>query len=160
MAAWENDPEIRHLFIPFLDESTVGELTSPEEVAQRAAPGVSSKRRGFQSMILLDGSAVGEINLVVDPAHVFSKIPNTGWAGIVIGEARARGRGIGRVAMLELERRARAMGVERIELGVFEHNVGALRFYEKLGYQRIAEAKEKFWWQGRRWDDLRLLKAL
>jgi len=112
-------------------------------------------------MILLDGTPVGEMSLYVNAAHAVSKLANTAWISIVIGEARARGVGVGRAAMENLETRARQMGVERIELGVFEHNLRARSFYEKNGYVLLPEVKKHvFWWDGRLWDDLRMAKKL
>jgi ribosomal protein S18 acetylase RimI-like enzyme len=49
-------------------------------------------------------------------------------------EATARGRGVGRGAMLLLEERARALGAAWIELHVFAYNTVARGLYTSLGY--------------------------
>ena len=49
----------------------------------------------------------------------------------------ARRRGIAEALMLELERRLRPKGVEKITLEVRASNVPALRLYEKLGYTQV-----------------------
>ena len=52
-----------------------------------------------------------------------------------------RGAGHGTAAMEELEREAHRIGARRIVLSVFEHNTGAIRLYERLGY-RVDEKGE------------------
>jgi ribosomal protein S18 acetylase RimI-like enzyme len=47
----------------------------------------------------------------------------------------ARGRGVGRGAMLLLEERARALDAVWIELNVFDYNVVARGLYASLGYE-------------------------
>jgi ribosomal protein S18 acetylase RimI-like enzyme len=48
-----------------------------------------------------------------------------------------RGQGIGRRLMEAAEGRARALGIEEIELNVWERNAGAIAFYEHLGYTTV-----------------------
>jgi ribosomal protein S18 acetylase RimI-like enzyme len=52
---------------------------------------------------------------------------------VAIDEAH-RGRGLGSAALLALEEEARGLGAEAIRLSVFDHNEGAIRLYERLGY--------------------------
>lgn len=52
---------------------------------------------------------------------------------IEIGEPFRR-KGYARQAMLELEKVARAMGLQQLALHVFAHNEGARALYENLGY--------------------------
>jgi GNAT superfamily N-acetyltransferase len=52
---------------------------------------------------------------------------------LVVAQAY-RGLGVGRRLMARAERWARARGIPRIELNVFEFNEGARVFYEALGY--------------------------
>jgi len=49
-------------------------------------------------------------------------------------EAPARRRGYGRAAFAELERVARAHGMQQLGLHVFGHNHGARRLYDSLGF--------------------------
>jgi ribosomal protein S18 acetylase RimI-like enzyme len=48
-----------------------------------------------------------------------------------------RGRGIGRQLMEAAEGRAQELGIEEIELNVWERNLGAIAFYEHLGYTTV-----------------------
>jgi ribosomal-protein-alanine N-acetyltransferase len=49
----------------------------------------------------------------------------------------SRKRGLASRMMQEVERRARAVGARRMELDVFTGNEGAIRFYERIGYERV-----------------------
>jgi ribosomal protein S18 acetylase RimI-like enzyme len=53
-------------------------------------------------------------------------------------DAEQRGRGYGRDAMLLLEDKARALGLDRIELNVFGGNEVARGLYRSLGYEERA----------------------
>jgi len=48
-----------------------------------------------------------------------------------------RGQGIGQALMAELERRLRAKGCQRYYMLVARDNAAALRFYERLGCERL-----------------------
>ncbi len=65
-----------------------------------------------------------------------------GTAYIVMGVLIAnRGRGIGTELLMEAEKLARAQGIHRMELEVFEKNETAVRLYEKLGF--VAEGRRR-----------------
>jgi len=59
---------------------------------------------------------------------------------IVIDEAH-RGSGHGTAAMQAVEKLARERGMAGIGLSVFAHNDGAIRLYERLGYEVVEAAK-------------------
>ncbi len=78
-----------------------------------------------------DGSPVGHVWLAVRgaptggrQAHLFD----------VEVAPEARGRGLGRAAVLAAEDAARGLGARRMTLNVFAHNTPALRLYDTLGY--------------------------
>jgi ribosomal protein S18 acetylase RimI-like enzyme len=50
----------------------------------------------------------------------------------------ARGRGLGRAAMVALEDEVRRVGLDRIHLNVFGYNTPARRLYESLGYTEFS----------------------
>jgi [ribosomal protein S18]-alanine N-acetyltransferase len=54
-------------------------------------------------------------------------------------EAEYRGCGVARRLMEQAEARVAVSGALSMELHVFTRNEGAIRFYERLGYERIAE---------------------
>ena len=68
----------------------------------------------------------------------------TGWRGYVVTldvAAEWRQKGLGRRLMREAEECAVAAGVRWMQLHVFTGNAGAIRFYERLGYERIRERR-------------------
>jgi len=63
------------------------------------------------------------------------------WRGYVVSldvGAEYRGQGVARRLMEQVEARVAAAGARLMELHVFTGNEGAIRFYERLGYERIA----------------------
>lgn len=158
MSKWENDPAIKHLFCFFADKESSLRILTADDIRIRGER--SAKKRQRTWMILLDSQPVGEMNLCVDGPNSISGQPGTAWIGIVIGEAAARGCGVGQRAMQYLEEQARAHGAKRIELGVFEFNSAAIQFYEKLEYIEFTRIAEFAFWKNRMWDDIRMLKEL
>jgi len=61
--------------------------------------------------------------------------------------AAFRRRGLARMMMSETESRAFAAGAQEIALHVFTGNIGAIAFYESLGYSRLRLA-ENFYARG------------
>lgn len=72
---------------------------------------------------------------------------------------RARGRGLGRLLMVELERIARARGVHSLWGGCSGENPGAVVFHERCGFNSVAtlpQVGRKF----ERWFDLVLVQKI
>jgi len=59
---------------------------------------------------------------------------------IFIDEAR-RGEGLGTAALRGVEQLAREHGLAGVALSVFAHNEGAIRLYERLGYEVVETGK-------------------
>jgi RimJ/RimL family protein N-acetyltransferase len=75
--------------------------------------------------------------------------------GIMIGEARFQGRGLGTEAMnLLLAYGFETLNLNRIGLRVYANNPRAIRCYEKCGFRREGVLREARWWAGRWWDVL------
>jgi ribosomal protein S18 acetylase RimI-like enzyme len=55
----------------------------------------------------------------------------------------ARGRGLGRAAMVFAEEEARRRGIPKVSLNVFGENDAARGLYRSLGYREVAVAMEK-----------------
>jgi RimJ/RimL family protein N-acetyltransferase len=74
---------------------------------------------------------VGMVWFAVDP-----KRPRPfAWVYDFLVQPEYRRRGYGRAAFLALEDQVRALGLARIELHVFGHNLPARAVYESLGYE-------------------------
>jgi len=152
---WENDPFLIPLTRPNRNQ---------EELARQVSVTAESLSKRLQDhpiyLIFFDGQLVGEMNYQIDPDHLYKKEPGTAWIGICIGEALARGKGVGTQAMQYLENQIQTKGLKRIELGVFEFNTKAIKLYQKLGYQEIGRINAFTYWQGRMWQDIRMEKYL
>jgi RimJ/RimL family protein N-acetyltransferase len=152
---WENDVQL----IPFMrPNQNQADLEKREIITVTS---LSERMKHHQIyLIYLNDQLVGEVNYMVDPAHLFKKENGTAWIGIDIGEASARGKGIGYSAMQYLEEQIKLAGYKRIELGVFEFNINAIKLYQKSGYSEIGRINDFTYWQGRMWQDIRMEKYI
>jgi RimJ/RimL family protein N-acetyltransferase len=75
--------------------------------------------------------------------------------GIFIGEADARGRGLGtEVTTLMLDYAFTALGLHSVMLTVAEFNRAGQRAYQKAGFQEFGRRRQCRWMGGRLWDDV------
>jgi RimJ/RimL family protein N-acetyltransferase len=163
IAKWSNDPAIRHFIRPHQNEA---DFAKQETIASA----IESIRLQYECrgpfrhladlMILVDGKAVGTLNIMLDPLHRISPEKNISWYGIVIGEADARGRGIGRHAIQHAENISLKNGSAKVEVGTFEFNEAGLALFKALGYQIIKKIPELTYWNGKMWADVRMTKNL
>ena len=102
----------------------------------------------------------GHATVEFDPPKVRTRLPNTAWMALMIGEADLRGRGLGKRIVTDLEGRAREGGAARIEVAVFGFNAPSLALFKGLGYAEVSRTPEQIYWDGRLWDDVRLVKPL
>lgn len=72
-----------------------------------------------------------------------SGVQGVAWVCNVELDETARGRGLGRAAMLLAEQIARDVGATHLGLNVFGHNTVARRLYEGLGYDTMSVQMRK-----------------
>lgn len=152
---WENDASLIPFARPNLnkDELEKRRVVTPDDLKQRLD-------NNQIYLIYLEGQLIGEVSYQVDPGHLFKKEAGTAWIGITIGEAIGRGKGIGYQAMQYLEAQIKRQGLKRIELGVFEFNINAIKLYRKLGYMEIGRINDFTYWQDKMWQDIRMEKYI
>ena len=152
---WENDPALTALIHPNRNKVEL-ERNNPVTVE------ILKERLEHSQIYLIyaDSELVGEMNFQIDPRHLFKREIGSVWIGINIGEASARGKGIGTQAMRYLEEVIRVQGFRRIELGVFEFNKRAIKLYKKMGYQEIGRIDAFTYWNEKMWQDIRMEKRL
>lgn len=152
---WENDPNLAPLTRPNRNKTDLERqvVITMDDLAQRL-------KHHYIYLIYLDDKLIGEMNYMVDPPHLYQKMPGTAWIGITIGKPEARGKGVGYMAIQFLEEQIKQHGLRRIELGVFEFNLKAHKLYKKLGYQEIGWIHDFTFWQNRMWSDIRMEKIL
>ncbi len=155
---WENDVEIQHFTTPNFKEEPLPyrtlETTYIESILRL------EESRLYDYLVFDDDELIGECSIMIDPSQLERKTEGSGWVGLVIGEAAARGRGLGREIMEFLEYECRNLGLSRIELGVFEFNKNAIKLYEKMGYKRFVELDNFTFYDGKWYKDIRLEKLL
>lgn len=100
-----------------------------------------------------DATPIGYIVLSSNPKfrhHRFATI------GLHILE-EYQGKGYGREAICWiLEFAFQNLGLHKVNIECFEHNPGALRLYERLGFVKEGFGREQWFFQGRFWGDVRL----
>lgn len=154
LVRWANDSAIRHLFLRFASEEQYRRPLEHDFARERLRQSLAEGR--LLHLIEWHGQIVGEVSLDLEATQA----PGFAWLGIVIGEESARGRGIGRKAMLHIEAMARARGATRAQIGVFEFNERARKLYRSLGYRELSSTPNITWWKGRQWTDIRMGKPL
>ena len=152
---WENDPAISPFITPHYLETS--ELPSVTEGNVRESLSNPDKRNYF---ICVDDKPIGIASIIRDFPALLKNDGKTAWLGIYIGEPDWRNIGIGKTVMALYEEKCRSLGYRRIELGVFSHNAGAIRLYERSGFRQIGVIPHFTYSQGQWRDDIRMEKIL
>lgn len=152
---WENDPRLIHLIRVNRDQESLEKTIT---VTVKDLEEWLGRKQIY--LIYLQNQVVGEIEFQIDPKHLYKNDVSTAWVAIMIGEESARGKGIGYIALQYLEREIQALGLRRMELGVFEFNTNAIKLYQRLGYREIGRIPDFTFWQGKLWADIRMEKII
>ena len=86
-----------------------------------------------------NGMAIGHIELAaIDRRNGSARV-----CRVLVGDPSYRGRGVGTVMMEKIvEIGFRRLGLQRIELAVFDFNTSAIRCYEKVGFAKEGHLRE------------------
>jgi len=134
---WRNSDEVKKYFIyrgEFNHDNQVAWLKNHVETGEVA-----------QMIIYEKKSEYGENDRKVGCVYIrdIDKKNNKGEYGVFIGEADARGRGIGtKVAKLMLRYGFEKLGLHRIYLRVLEGNERAVKSYEHAGFEKEGFLKD------------------
>lgn len=91
-----------------------------------------------------DGKMVGTIQM-----FKFDWDNATSRVGCYLIDPQERGKKIGTDALSKLIHYAfNELNLKKLELGVFDYNVGALKCYEKVGFIKVGEYKHPMGWVG------------
>lgn len=152
---WGNDPTLISLTRPNQNKA---------ELEHRVILTLDDLTRRLENhhiyLLYLDDKLIGEMNYMVDPSHLYTKVSGTAWIAITIGEPEGRNKGIGYRAIQYLEEKIKKQGLKRIELGVFEFNIQAQKLYQKLDFKEIGRIENFTYWQDKMWSDIRMEKYL
>lgn len=108
-------------------------LDKSREAHQKLIPdGLKTKNHTFFRIVAEEqGGRIGTIWLFTD----FEAARPTGFIYDILIDEPFQHKGYGKQAMLALEGKARELGLRRLALHVFAHNLPARTLYEALGYQ-------------------------
>ncbi|RVX42301.1 RimJ/RimL family protein N-acetyltransferase [Nonomuraea polychroma] len=106
-------------------------FTWPFDAGQLSGFHASDPTRRVHMAVGPDGTPVGHFLLRTEPSGRSVRL------GMVLVSPTVRGRGYGE-AMLEaaLGNAFADPAIEQVNLGVYSHNAGAIRLYERLGFRR------------------------
>ncbi len=121
----------RGFYVSDLERHTGMTHVEAEEKARRDHEALfpDGKRAEGQHLFTIEnerGDAIGRLFYAARPTGV--------WLYEIELEARFRGRGLGREAMLAFEEHARELGAEKVTLNVWSGNEVARSLYRSLGY--------------------------
>jgi diamine N-acetyltransferase len=143
--AWITDISTNRFLLASAASMTLdAEVEWFEGVSRRADTAV------FTIYELPDYRPIGNVNL-----HGIDRWNRSAELGIMIGEADARGRGLGTEAVqLVCDIGFHVLGLNSIWLVTFEWNVAGQKAYERAGFREIGRRREARWFDGRYWDDI------
>ncbi len=111
---------------------------------RRSMKAYAEARNAVSLIAERDGEIVGFVIVHIDQVAA-------GWRGYVVTldvAAEYRRRGLAGQMMQAVEMLAEAAGALRMELHVFTENEAAIRFYERIGYERIARRRRFYGAEG------------
>ena len=136
---WANDPATRALTGEVRPSSYAETVEYYEKMHQ------DPDRAWFAVVVRETQQLVGETGLL----RMFPAWRTTDWS-IIIGSPQARGQGYGKeTALLMLNYAFGALNFHRVSIGVVGFNQDALRFYEKLGFQREGVQRDGYYYNHR-----------
>lgn len=155
LAAWDEDPEIKPYVIPRMSEEPIQVLHAEDMMAYA----IKNINKSIYVMYD-DQEAIGTCSLEKNFGFLTSPFEMTGWISIAIGHKDYWGTDAAYWMMQELEKIAIKKGFKYIELGVFEFNHKARRFYQKMGYSVLKIHRAFTYYENKWYDDYRMIKKL
>ena len=155
IAKWYNDPEIAPKIhvnrkeepLPYMDNETLFEQMNKSATNKHVL------------LAFDDEKLIGDCSVDMQFMMLGKEEEDTAWISICIGDKDYWGNGTGKLMMAQLEDFCWSLGAKRIELGVFELNTAARRFYEKCQYHPFKTFPNFTFYDGRWWDDYRMEKV-
>jgi ribosomal protein S18 acetylase RimI-like enzyme len=130
------DPDQARALVEIIDGYARGPGGQNAPLSDRArdalAPGLRAHPAAFALLAWRDGVAVGAA-VCVWGFSTFTGRPSLNVHDLAV-RTEHRGRGVGRLLLEEIERRARARGSSKLTLEVHASNEGAIRLYRRFGF--------------------------
>jgi L-amino acid N-acyltransferase YncA len=151
-------PATLDIYNELIESATVAWTERPQTLDERRAWFAQQCRRGFPTLVAVDGREVVGMTSYGDfrdsihwPGYRF-----TAEHSIHVRDDRRRC-GIGRLLMDELVSRARRNDIHVLVAGIDSDNIDSIRFHERLGFVEVARMPETGHKFGR-WLDLVLMQ--
>lgn len=137
--SWLNDAETTRGLVSGLVPSTMEELRAYLDNATKSKDAIM-----FAVCDSTSGKHIGNIKL-----DQFDWVSRTCELGILIGDPNYRGKGIGQeVCRLVLNYAFEKLNIRKVFLAVFANNPGAIKLYEKIGFQQEGRLRDHVWREG------------
>lgn len=158
LALWYNDGRIRHLAFQHKSSDSYEFIATRHSIRKKM---LGMKCPNFRMYFIeCDGISIGQFSIQIQATPLQKHKEISAWVGLLIGDIRFRGEGLGKEIVIEIERRALEMGACRIELGVYQFNKQALGLYETMGYVEFTIVPKQTWWNGCYWSSIHMEKWL
>ena len=151
----ETDPEIIYYYHPNFNEDEKMEFLSYDK-AMKEYENQNVKKI---YIVKYEGERLGTFSVIRNFEYLVKKEEGTAWISLAFIK-KYHGNQIVKDSYFLFEERLKDDGYRKIELGVFEFNIRARRFYEKIGYNQIACLKDFTYYNGKWWADYRYEKII
>ncbi|SHM84057.1 GNAT family N-acetyltransferase [Actinacidiphila paucisporea] len=122
-----------------------------QQLAEYAAESATPLRRSWTAWDPAGGQAVGHASVRVDAAEASGRL------GRVLVAPEARGKGVGAAMSARVLGHAFGeLGLERVELGVWDDNSRAIRLYEGLGFVCDHVLRDVVRFAGKSWSAMQM----
>ena len=144
---WMNDFQVTDYIA-----SSSSLISAPSEREWLESSAKNFKDRLFNIVALNDDCLLGSISLdQIDSIHRSATL------GIFIGDSNYRGKGIGTEAVnLILEYGFRYLNLHSIQLEVLSANKRAIKCYEKCGFKKTGQSRERLFIDGKYYDNVHM----
>lgn len=151
----ETNPEIIHYYHPNFNKSEKIEFLTYDKLYEEYKNQTDKKIY----IVKIGNKRIGTFSVIKNFEYLVKNIKDTAWISLIF-EKEYYGHQIIKDSYILFEKLLKSNGYKRIELGVFEFNIRAKKFYEKMGYKEITCLKNFTYYDGKWWADCRHEKEL
>ncbi|MDR2878436.1 MAG: GNAT family N-acetyltransferase [Fusobacteriales bacterium] len=151
----ETDPEIIDYYHPNFNENGKMEFLSYDKTMKEY------ENQSVKKIYIVkhNSERIGTFSVIRDFEYLVKKWESTAWISLAFIK-KYHGNQVVKDSYFLFEEKLKDDGYKKIELGVFEFNIRARRFYEKIGYNQIACLKDFTYYNGKWWADYRYEKNI
>jgi UDP-4-amino-4,6-dideoxy-N-acetyl-beta-L-altrosamine N-acetyltransferase len=146
---WRNDPEIRLLSMmhPYPVSLQNDESWLDSVIADTSNTKIVWAVENIEDTLLIGYFQFSKINLIHRNASL----------GIIIGDKKSRGKGLGKeIMILGLKYAFDTLGLNKVSLDVIEINYSAIKLYKEIGFIEEGRFKDHFFFNGKWYSVVRM----